>query len=70
MTERGGVERQKATGYGKRNHAETAMARHKRLVGPKLRVRSLLTQQGEPAIAVAALNTTIRTAKPVSIRVA
>ena len=46
------------------------MARHKRLVGPKLRVRSLLTQPGEPAIAVAALNTTIRTAKPVSIRVA
>jgi len=46
------------------------MFRHKHLIGPKLRARSLPAQQGEVAIAVAVLNTMIRTAKPVSIRVA
>ena len=70
IAEPGRMEWQKATGDGKRHHAETAMAGYKRLIGPKLRTRSLLAQQGETAIAVAALNTMIRTAKPVSIRVA
>jgi len=37
---------------------------------PKLRARSLPAQQGEVAIAVAALNTMIRTAKTASVRVA
>ena len=69
MAERDRIGWQKATGYGRRNYAETAMARHKRLIGPKLRARSLLRQQGEVAIAVAVLNTIIRTAKPVSVRV-
>ena len=61
---------QRATGYGRRNQAETAMARHKHLIGPKLRARSLPAQEGEVAIAVAMLNTMTRTAKPVSVRVA
>ena len=61
---------QKATGYGRRNRAETAMARYKHLIGPKLRARSLPAQKGEVAIAVAVLNTMIRTAKPVSVRIA
>ncbi len=61
---------QRATGYGRRNQAETAMSRYKRLIGPKLGARSLLAQQGEVAIGVAVLNRMIRTAKPVSIRVA
>lgn len=43
------------------------MARYKHLIGPKLRARSLPAQRGEVAIAVAALNRMIRTAKPVSI---
>ncbi len=60
----------KATGYGRRNRAETAMARYKHLIGPKLRARSLPAQRGEVAIAVAALNKMIRTAKPVAVRVA
>lgn len=60
---------QKATGYGRRNQAETAMARYKHLIGPKLRARSLPAQQGEVAIAVASLNRMIRTAKPVFIQV-
>jgi len=61
---------QKATGYGRRNQAETAMARYKHLIGPKLRARSLPAQRGEVAIAAAVLNKMIRTAKPTSIRVA
>jgi len=61
---------QKATGYGMRNQAETAMARYKHLIGPKLRARSLPAQRGEATIAVAALNRMIRTSKPASIQVA
>ena len=59
MAERGRIGWQKATGYGRRNQAEMAMARYKHLIGPKLRSRSLPAQQGEVAIAVAVLNTMI-----------
>ena len=61
---------QRATGYGRRSHAETAAGRHKGLIGPKLRARSLPAQQGETAIAVAVLNRMIRVAKPISVRAA
>ncbi len=47
-----------------------AAAAYKHLIGPKLRARSLPAQRGEVAIAIAALNTMIRTAKPVSVRLA
>jgi len=70
MAERGRMGWQRATGYGRRNQAETAMSRYKHLIGPKLRARSLPSQQGEVAIAVAVLNSMIRKAKPVSVRVA
>jgi len=70
MAERGRMGWQQATGYGRRNQAETAMARYEHLIGPKLCARSLPAQKGEVAIAVAVLNTMIRTAKPVSVRVA
>jgi len=70
MAERGRMGWQKATGYGRRNQAETTMFRYKHLIGPKLRARSLPAQKGEVAIAIAVLNTMTRTAKPVSIRVA
>jgi len=70
MAEQGRMGWQSATGYGRRNQAETAMARYKHLIGPKLRARSLPAQKGEVAIAVAVPNTMIRTAKPVSVRVA
>jgi len=70
MAERGRMGWQQATGYGRRNQAETAMFRYKHLIGPKLRPRSLPAQRGEVAIAVAALNTMIRTVKPISVRVA
>ena len=70
MAERGRMGWQRATGYGRRNHAETAIFRYKHLIGPKLRARSLPAQEGEAAIAVAVLNQMIRTAKPISVRVA
>ena len=70
MAERGRMGWQRATGYGRRNQAETGMSRYQHLIGPKLRARSLLAQRGEVAIAVAVLNTIIRTAKPVSVRAA
>ncbi len=70
MAERGRMGWQRETGYGRRNQAETTMFRYKHLIGPKLRARSLPAQRGEVAIAVAVLNKMIRTAKPVSVRVA
>ncbi len=70
MAERGRMGWQRETRYGRRNQAEMAMARYKHLIGPKLRARSLPGQRGEVAIAVAVLNIMIRTAKPISVRIA
>ncbi len=70
MAERGQMGWQRVTEYGRRSQAETAMSRYKHLIGPKLRTRSLPAQRGEVAIAIAVLNTMIRTAKPVSVRIA
>ena len=69
MAERGRMGWQKATGYGRGNQTETAMAQYKHLIGPKLRARSLPKQRGEVAIAVAVLSTMIPAAKPVYVRV-
>ncbi len=68
MAERGRMGWQRATGYGKRNQAETAMGRYKHLIGPKLRACSRPARLGEVALAVQVLNRMIRTAKPVSVR--
>ena len=68
LAERGRIRWQRATEYGRRNHAETVMSRYKHLIGPKLRARSRPGQHGEVAFAVQVLNRTIRTAEPVSIR--
>jgi hypothetical protein len=70
IAERGRMAWQKATGYGRRSLAETAVGRYKALIGPRLRARGLPAQQGEAAIAVGVLNRMIRTAKPISVRVA
>jgi hypothetical protein len=70
ITEKGRMAWQKATGYGRRSLAETAVGRYKAIIGPKLRARGLPAQQGEVAIAAEVLNRMIRVAKPVSIRVA
>jgi hypothetical protein len=68
MDERGRIGWQRATGYGRRNLAETAIGRYKHLIGPKLRARTDAGQQGEVALAVQVLNRMIREAKPVTIR--
>ena len=68
MTERGRIGWQCATGYGRRNHVETAVGRYKHLIGPKLRARTRPGQRGEVALAIQVLNRMIRTAKPVSVR--
>ena len=58
---------QQTTGYGRRSLVETAIGRYKPLIGPELRARTPIAQQGEAALAVAVLNRMIRTVKPVSI---
>ncbi len=61
---------QKATGYGRRSLVETTIGRYKSIIGPQPRARSLLTQQGEIAVAVEVLNRMIRVAKPIPVRIA
>ncbi len=68
LAERGRIGWQRATEYGRRNHAETITSRYKHLIGPKLRARFRLRQHGEVALAVQVLNRMIRTAKPLSVR--
>ena len=68
IAEKGRMAWQKATGYGRRSLAETAVGRYKAIIGPKLHARILPAQQGEAAIATEVLNHMIRAAKPVSIR--
>ncbi len=70
IAEKGRMAWQKATGYGRRSLAETAVGRYKAIIGAKLRARLFSTQQGEATIAVRVLNHMIRVAKPVSVRVA
>ena len=59
---------QRMTGYGRRNAAETTMARYKHLIGPRLHARSAAAQVGEVALAIQVLNRMIREAKPVTVR--
>lgn len=66
--EKGRMAWQKATGYGRRSLAETAVGRYKGIIGPKLRARNLPAQQGEIVLAAEVLNRMIRVAKPVSAR--
>jgi len=70
IAEKGRMTWQKATGYGRRSLAETAVGRYKAIIGPKLRARILPAQQGETAIAAEVLNRMIRVAKPASMRAA
>src|SRR5215207_7483688 len=60
----------KATRYGRRSLVETAIGRYKALIGPRIRARSLVNQQGEVALGSEVLNCMIRVAKPVSVRIA
>ncbi len=61
---------QKAVGYGRRSHAETAMFRYKAIVGSSLRARTLPAQKTEAKVACSALNRMTRLGMPVSQRTA
>jgi hypothetical protein len=64
----GRMEWQKATSYGKRSLAETAIGRYKNLVGRRLKARSFAAQQTEVAIGCAVLNRMLACARPKSVR--
>src|SRR5580698_9562887 len=70
IAENGRMAWQKTTGYGRRSLVETAIGRYKHIIGSTLHARSAHGQAGEAAIAVHVLNRMIRTAKPISIRLA
>ena len=61
---------QKAVGYSRRSHAETATLRYKAVIGSSLRARSLPAQKTEAKVPCSALNQMTRFGMPVSQRIA
>ena len=61
---------QKAVGYGRRSHAETAMSRYKAIIGRGLRARILPAQKAETKVACSVLNRMTRLGMPLSQRIA
>ena len=59
---------QKAVGYGRRSHAETAMFRYKAVIGSSLHARTLPAQKTEAKVACSVLNRMTRLGMPVSQR--
>lgn len=68
MAKVGRMEAPRQPGNGLCFLAETAMGRWRRLIGPKLRARTLPGGQGEVALAVSVLNHMSRAATPVFTR--
>jgi len=60
---------QKANGYGRRSHADTAMFRYKALIGSSLGARTLPAQKTEAKVGCSVLNRMARLGAPVSQRV-
>jgi len=60
---------QRATGYGRRSLAETAMFRYRTLIGRRLRARSLPGQKAEARMGCAVINRMTQLGMPVSCRV-
>ena len=60
---------QKAVGYGRRSHAETAMFRYKAIIGSSLRARTLPARKTETKVACSALNRMTEPGMPVPRRV-
>jgi hypothetical protein len=56
IAEKGRMAWQKATGYGRRSVADTAVERYKAIIGPKLRARIVPAQRDEAAITTEVLN--------------
>jgi Transposase DDE domain len=61
---------QKAVGYGRRSLGETAVSRHKAIIGRGLRARTLPAQKTEARAACSVLNRMTRLGMPVSQRIA
>jgi hypothetical protein len=61
---------QKAVGYGRRSHAQTAMFRFKAIIGSSLRARTLPAQKTEAKVACSVLNRMTRLDMPTSQRIA
>ena len=61
---------QKAVGYCRRSHAETAMFRSKAIIGSSLRARTLPAQMTEAKVACSVLNRMTHLGMPVSKRIA
>ncbi len=69
IRDKGRMAWQKATGYGRRSHAETAMFRYKALIGSSLRARTLSAQKTETKAACSVLNQMTNLGMPASQRV-
>lgn len=61
---------QKSSGYNRRALVETSISRFKRIIGGRLRTRSLPAQRVEAGIGVSILNKMARLGMPVTERVA
>jgi hypothetical protein len=61
---------QRAVGYGKRSHGETAVFRYKTIIGRRLRARTLPAQKTEARVGCSVLNRMARLGMPVSHRTA
>ncbi len=70
IEDRGRLGWQKAVGYGRRSLGETAVSRHKAIIGRGLRARTLPAQKTEARVACAVLNRMTRLGMPVSRRTA
>ena len=60
---------QKAVGYGRQSHAETAMLRHKAIIGSSLRAWTLPAQKTKAKVAGSVLNRMTKLGMPASQRV-
>ena len=60
---------QKAVGYGRRSHAETAMFRYKVIIGSSLRAWVLPAQKTEAKVACSVLNRITSLGMPVFRRI-
>ena len=70
IRDKGRMSWQKAVGYGRRSHAETAMSRYNVIVGRGLRARTLPAQETETKVACSVLNRITRLGMPLSQRIA
>ncbi len=69
IQDKGRMAWQKAVGYGRRSHAETAMFRYKAIIGSGLRARTLPAQKTETKVGCPVLNRMTRLGMPVSQRI-